>query len=411
MENKVLVFSDCYIYGGSERLMSFLLRNDLLRSEYELSFAFRKHEAYYKGMQKDFSNVEATTIPVTLLSNDTLFFNFKRQVQSRYLVLLLKVPFLILYYSGIYSLFNSVVLIRLLLSVQPDILHVNNGGFPAARTANLLVFISRLLGVKRIVYQVNNQAQKPRAVDKFRNNLLGKLVSRFVTSSKMAKASLVTNVKIKEDRVSLIRNIVKLDPPLLSREVVLKDLNLKDDTFIMVQVAFLTKRKGQINLLRSISELKRNAFLDRDICLLLIGDGEDRFELEQFCAENRLDENVRFLGYQSNYPEYINAADIVVLPSIMNEDLPLVIIESLMLGKCILSTSLAGISEVIVNRHNGILISPDLSSIERALSYEIRWLMENPQEIRRIGQNALIESAIFSDKVYGETLNRVYKGC
>jgi len=38
---KILIFSDCYIYGGSEKLMAFLLKNPILKENFDLNFAYR----------------------------------------------------------------------------------------------------------------------------------------------------------------------------------------------------------------------------------------------------------------------------------------------------------------------------------------------------------------------------------
>ena len=33
-KQKILIFSDCYIYGGSEKLMAFLLKNEMLNENF-----------------------------------------------------------------------------------------------------------------------------------------------------------------------------------------------------------------------------------------------------------------------------------------------------------------------------------------------------------------------------------------
>ena len=45
-KNRVLIFTDCYIYGGSEKLMAFLLKNEILNNHFELLESFRKHKEY-----------------------------------------------------------------------------------------------------------------------------------------------------------------------------------------------------------------------------------------------------------------------------------------------------------------------------------------------------------------------------
>jgi len=410
MKKKLLVYSDCYIYGGSERLMSFLLGNEILNSEYSLSFAYRTHSIYRNGMEKDFSKLNVKLLPLKLLSNDTFFYNVKNNLQSRFLVSMIKIPFLLFYYTGFYSIYNSIVLSKLLIRHRPDIIHINNGGFPAARTCNLLAFVAYFFKIDCVVYQVNNQAQKARFVDFARNRFLNKVVDKFITSSMMARNTLSKNVGIDLEKIGLVRNIVSVQKSLLNKNLVLDEFSLEKDTFLLVQVAFLTERKGQIYLLKALRQLLNDRKIDKKVCLLLIGDGEDKDKLQRFCIDNDLDRNVKFLGYKMNYTEYMNAADMVILPSIMNEDLPLVIIEALMLGKCILSTSLAGIAEVVENEESGILISPSIETIQAELYEKVKRFILHPQEMEKISTNAFERSKIFSSVVYGNTLKKIYNG-
>ena len=68
-----------------------------------------------------------------------------------------------------------------------DILHVNNGGYPAAFTAYSAVIAARLSGVNKIIYVVNNIAQNYtnplRWLDKIIDIYIKNKVSFFVTGS------------------------------------------------------------------------------------------------------------------------------------------------------------------------------------------------------------------------------------
>jgi hypothetical protein len=46
---KVLIYTDCFIYGGSERLMVFLLKNKKLNDEFDFMLAFRNHKEYFRS--------------------------------------------------------------------------------------------------------------------------------------------------------------------------------------------------------------------------------------------------------------------------------------------------------------------------------------------------------------------------
>ena len=77
---------------------------------------------------------------------------------------------------------------------------------------------------------------------------------------------------------------------------------------------------------------------------------------------------MRLAGFQADSSDFIQAADLFVLPSTGNEDMPLVILDAMRLGKAIISTEVAGIMEEIRNGQDGRLIPPgDLDRLREAI--------------------------------------------
>ena len=90
----------------------------------------------------------------------------------------------------------------------------------------------------------------------------------------------------------------------------------------------------------------------------MVGDGEDYQKLKKYCKFNELT-NVIFTGYQDNYLDYIAGSDIFTLPSIGQEDMPLVVLMAMKLGKPIIATEVAGIAEEIEHLKSGILLKAE----------------------------------------------------
>src|ERR1035437_3796251 len=150
---KILVFTDCYIYGGCERLMSFLMRNETLNKKFILSLAYRNHSSYNKGMQNDYLQVDQERlIPLNLLSNDTLFYNINCKKISPFLKNLIKVPFYIFEKTNIYRVWNLIIFFLLLRKIRPELIHINNGGYPGAKSCNTLVWANKLFWRAKIIY-------------------------------------------------------------------------------------------------------------------------------------------------------------------------------------------------------------------------------------------------------------------
>ena len=78
-------------------------------------------------------------------------------------------------------------------------------------------------------------------------------------------------------------------------------------------------------------------------------------------------ENVQYLGHKTSIYEYIELADVIVLPS-YREGTPRAIIEALSFDKFIITTDAPGCNETIINDWNGFLIKPrDTNSLISAL--------------------------------------------
>lgn len=409
-KEKVLIFTDCYIYGGSERLMSFLINNEILNREFNLQFSFRHSSIYKKGMANDFEGVSKGKInALPLLSNETLFYQINCLSIPRFLKIALKIPFFILEKIQIYSLVNLLVFTVFLKRTGPTVIHINNGGYPGAKSCNLLVLANSLTLRSKVVYQVNNQATPPKKFGFSVDPFIGRNVDLFLTASHLAKQKLVDIRKFDPKKIEVINNCVISEHISLSRRSICEQLQLSQDTFILSQVAFLTRRKGQAHLLRSLALLFENHLpLKEKITVIFIGDGENEQELKTLAKHLKLEKNAKFLGYKQNSHDYIAASDVFVLPSISDEDMPLVILTALQMGKPIISSNFAGIAQAIQHEQNGILIDLDFEKFDHHLADAIYELYSNETFKNKLGDSARASFAKYTPEKYGENLTRIY---
>lgn len=122
----------------------------------------------------------------------------------------------------------------------------------------------------------------------------------------------------------------------------------------LVCVGRLCPQKGQILLIEAVRRLHQAG---QPIKLCLVGDGPLRGEIEAVIADAQLQDVVEITGWVSTQgvrKEILNAWALV-LPSLA-EGLPVVIMESLGLGRPVLSTYIAGIPELVESGTNGWLI-------------------------------------------------------
>ncbi len=97
--------------------------------------------------------------------------------------------------------------------------------------------------------------------------------------------------------------------------------------------------------------------------------------------------NVELCGYQTGrkLSEIIRGAICTVVPSEAYENCPMSILESFAHGIPVIGTTIGGIPELISDGKDGILIPP---ASPEALSAALRFFMENPSSVLKMGQAA-----------------------
>jgi glycosyltransferase involved in cell wall biosynthesis len=250
--------------------------------------------------------------------------------------------------------------------IRPSVIHINNGGYPGATSCNVFVLAARIAGINNIVYQVNNiayphKSRLSRWVDK---NIINAFVKCFITASQKARESLSEKRGFSLDKIAVIPNTILNKEVGRSRKDVFEELFWPIDSFFVCQTAFLSQRKGQLFLLEAINKIRLlNKKIFEKIKVTIIGDGEDEKRLKQFVKDNDLGDKIVFTGYRSDSLDFINACDVFVLPSIANEDMPLVVLEAMSLKKIIIASRFGGIEEELENNISGILIEPNLDTL------------------------------------------------
>lgn len=152
----------------------------------------------------------------------------------------------------------------------------------------------------------------------------------------------------------------------------------------LVCVGRLCEQKGQLLLLQAARLLTERGC---DFELVLAGDGEMRGEIETLIARYGLGERVRITGWISSEQvrAELQAARALVLPSFA-EGLPVVIMEAMALRRPVLTTTVAGIPELVRPGENGWLF-PAGAVEELAASLE-DCLAQPPEVLQRMGDSA-----------------------
>jgi len=162
------------------------------------------------------------------------------------------------------------------------------------------------------------------------------------------------------------------------------------EVFEMVSVGRLVEKKGFNVLLQALSLLSEKGV--SPIRLTLAGDGPMRAELEAMAATLSGAVEVDFRGEATNLQamELMAHADLFVLPCAVTpsgdrDGIPVVLMEAMAYGRCVVSGDLETIRELVEDGVSGVMVPPgDAAALESVLA-ELR---SDPQRRSALGQQA-----------------------
>ncbi len=128
------------------------------------------------------------------------------------------------------------------------------------------------------------------------------------------------------------------------REAVLDELSLPHDAFVCIHVGRIVAPKNHIRLVEIFAAVARHR---KDAHLLVVGEGSREIEesIRQRVYELGIDERVHFCGLRRDVPRLLQAADVMVYPSLW-EGLPGVVLEACAAGIPVVASNLQTIREI-----------------------------------------------------------------
>lgn len=166
----------------------------------------------------------------------------------------------------------------------------------------------------------------------------------------------------------------------------------------------LVKGKGLELLLKAMVDVVK---FNKDVMLVLIGDGELEDRLKDMVRVLMLENFVRFDGLVENVHEYLNASDIFIFPS-LSEGMPNSLLEAMACGLPVIASKIGGVVDVVEDGKSGILVEPgDISGLSTAM---IR-LLKDAELRQRLGAEARrrIVEGFSIDRIADEYI-KLYEG-
>ncbi|HEY9603281.1 MAG TPA: glycosyltransferase family 4 protein [Allocoleopsis sp.] len=339
--------------------------------------------AYYQPIMSEFTRLfPQTTVFTADWSGFMAGFENSFTVQQVGEMKLLATPLQTKGYGPSFA-YLSPKIISHLLQFKPDVIFTT-----AFSLWTILALLFKALGGWRVAIVVDGSSPSIDHRNSWLRLLLRRIMTKFtdtfITNTHSGEVYLTDVLGAKKHRV-FVRPYLMPHPKTYERNLENSQLaNLQLAHPIFLFVGHLIPRKGGEELLKACSVLQEQGY--RDYTLLVVGNGSQRAELEDFVKTHHLEERVKFVGsvqYQKVGAYYHNA-DVFVFPTL--EDVwGMVAVEAMMFGKPILCSEWAGAAEMVVNGENGYVFDPNHPEKLAALMGR---LIANPNLINSMGEKS-----------------------
>ncbi|MDR2395106.1 MAG: glycosyltransferase family 4 protein [Endomicrobium sp.] len=158
-----------------------------------------------------------------------------------------------------------------------------------------------------------------------------------------------------------------------------KTIGVNRNTKIVVTVASFKPPKNLKDFINVARIVTTNV---KDVVFVIVGDGEQRKELESLIKKFNLNNKVILLGWRIDIADILKSSDIFVLTSLW-EGLPCSILESMCCSKPVIANATDGVKEIVANNETGFLIEPNNY---KQMAEKVEYLLLNENISKEMGK-------------------------
>jgi len=288
-------------------------------------------------------------------------------------------------------LYDPIVLIKLVKLMRKN--HYNIVHTHTTKAGILGRIASRLAGVPVIIHGLHGST-----FEAFNSGLLnwllflferltGRFTDAYISVSGVLSDRYIERGIGKKENYHTVYSGMELDKFYGAREKIdcrkkQREWGLDSEDFIIGNVARLEKRKGHkflIDAFKKVIEERKGCPLK----LLIIGEGEEERNLENYVRGLNLEDKIIFTGYREDVEELMAMMDIFALTS-LREGLPRVLVQAAAVGMPSVAFNVDGVSEILKDNYNGFLVR--VKDVEQLVNRIIKYI-DNKDLVWLHGQN------------------------
>ncbi|MBF0343304.1 MAG: glycosyltransferase family 4 protein [Nitrospirae bacterium] len=250
--------------------------------------------------------------------------------------------------------------------ISPDFVLISSGSYPGGSTTRAVALTGLLKqSWGKPIFVYHNDPLKPNWLTFFQEFLIDYLLENSI--SYLVTVSYHTQGQLK-NRLALASSPKKkviyngIEPMNLTgcpEYLIRKELELSENSFILLMLATYEPRKGHTFLLQSFKKVLKAI---GEVHLIIAGDGttDEVGRVRSILDDSGLTTNVHLLGFRNDAFNLLSQADILVVPSQSYESFGLTIIEAMSQEIPVVATHVGGIPEVLQNGIGGYTVALDV---------------------------------------------------
>lgn len=232
----------------------------------------------------------------------------------------------------------------------------------------MAAFYAELAAPKKVVKVANAHNT---FTDKNRLTQLAYRNTKVIAVGEMVKKNLTEYFELPKEQVCVIHNAVKpFDGNIVPVEALYQEC--AKGNVLIGNIGRLSEQKG---ITYFIEAAKITAKAHPEARFIIVGDGEEKEQLQAQVKVKGLQDKVLFLGYRNDIQNVMSQLGFIVLSSLW-EGLPLTPIEAYSVGKTVIGTAVDGTPEIIRDGVDGYLVEPR-NPVQ--LAEKMNKLIENPR--------------------------------
>jgi glycosyltransferase involved in cell wall biosynthesis len=232
------------------------------------------------------------------------------------------------------------------------------------------------------------------------NPILNLFTDQVTVISKATKQALIDFENMPKKSIDVIYNgIAPLKVELSDISMLREELSIPENQTILGTIARFDPIKNHTMMLKAFSLVLEQ---QPNTTLIIVGDGEERTNIETCIYELNIQDKVILTGYQTKPQNYLALMDIYLLSS-LSEGTSMTLLEAMSLSKPCVVTDAGGNPEIVINGKNGF-VTQNANAIQFAQG--ILQLIQNPQLFTQMSRSSLI---IFKENFSAHKMNLAYK--